>query len=293
MKLLTKFNLVLAIIFAGGGILISGMAYRFLIDNARREVLAQAELMMAGAKSVRDYTSTDLSPLLQQNPRYKLRFIPETVPAFGATTIFSNLRKNYPDYSYKEATLNPTNLEDRASDWEADVIRDMRDHPEKDSIVGQRVTASGEALYLAKPLIVNLPACLQCHSVPSAAPVAMLAVYGSANGFGWKNGETIGAQVVSVPMSVPLEIAKRAYQRLLIFLILTSLAAILALDASVYWFVSRPLKTLSDVADRVSKGEKDVPRLAVKGKDEVATVTASFNRMQVSLAKAFELLEEH
>src|SRR5262249_36011413 len=151
-------------------ILISQLAYRFLIGNARREVLAQAELMMASASSVRDYTSDVLSPLLQQNPRHKVRFLAETVPAFGATRMFANLRKSYPDYTYKEATLNPTNPEDRASDWEADLIREMRDHPERNSITGERNTPTGESLYLAKPLKVGTP-CLECHSIPSAAPV--------------------------------------------------------------------------------------------------------------------------
>jgi len=54
--------------------------------------------------------------------------------------------------------------------------------------------------------------------------------------------------------------------------------------------VIRPLKLLSDAADRVSKGETNPPPLPVKGSDEIAAVTASFNRMQLSLAKAFKML---
>jgi Protein of unknown function (DUF3365) len=152
MKLLAKFNLILLVIFGAGGLLICQLAYSFLIRNARREVLAQAELMVAGTGAVRDYTAEDLSPLLQQNPRHKVRFLAETIPAFGATTTFNKLRKSYPEYSYKEATLNPTNLEDRASDWEADVISGLRDHPEQQQVVGQRDTPSGQALYLARPI---------------------------------------------------------------------------------------------------------------------------------------------
>src|SRR5215470_14065035 len=136
MKLLTKFNLILLVIFGAGGYVISQLAYDFLIGNARREVLEQAQLMMAAAKSVRDYTSTDLSPLLQQNPRHRVHFLAETIPAHGATTTFNNLRRDYPDYTYKEAALNPTNLEDRASDWEADIIQNLRDHPDEVQKIG-------------------------------------------------------------------------------------------------------------------------------------------------------------
>ena len=291
MKLLTKFNLILLVIFGASGLLICQLAYRFLINNARREVLAQAELMVAGTRAVRDYTTGDLSPLLQQNPRHKVRFLAETIPAFAATTTFNKVRKSYPEYSYKEATLNPTNPEDRASDWEADVIHELRDHPEQGRVVGERPTPSGQALYLAHPIKVD-PACLECHSIPSAAPHAMLAVYGSANGFGWKPNEIVGAQIISVPMSVPVAIANQAFRSLLVMLVLTLLLAILVLDAGVYWLVIRPLRVVSESGDRISKGDKNVPPLVVSGKDEIASVTASFNRMRVSLTKALAMLEE-
>jgi HAMP domain-containing protein len=291
MKLLAKFNLILVVIFGAAGLLIAQFAYSFLIRNARREVLAQAELMVAGTRAVRDYTADDLSPLLQQNPRHKVRFLAETIPFFAATTTFNMVRKSYPEYSYKEATLNPTNLEDRASDWEADVIRELRDHPEQQQVVGERDTPSGQALYLAHPIKVD-PPCLECHSVPSAAPHAMLAVYGSANGFGWKPNEIVGAQIISVPMSVPVAIANQAFRSLVVALLLTLLLAILAFDAGVYWLVIRPLRIVSDSGDRISKGDKNVPPLVVSGKDEIASVIESFNRMRVSLTKALAMLEE-
>jgi methyl-accepting chemotaxis protein len=293
MKLLVKFNVILLVIFGAGGLLISQLAYRFLIGNARREVLQQAQLMLASAKSVRDYTATDLSPLLQQNPGHRVHFLPETIPFYGATSTFNNLRKDNPDYAnytYKEAALNPTNLEDRATDWEADIIYELRNHGEP-QIMNERPTSSGPSLYIANPIKATQE-CLECHSVPSAAPRAMIAVYGSANGFGWKKGEIVGAQIISIPMTVPIGIANAAYHQLLFYLILTMILAILALDAGVYWFVIRPLKTVSDTADRVSRGEKNVSPIPVKGKDEIATVASSFNRMQVSLAKALRMFDE-
>jgi HAMP domain-containing protein len=268
MKLLTKFNLILLVIFGASGLLICQLAYRFLSNNARREVLAQAELMVAGTRAVRDYTTDDLSPLLQQNPRHKVRFLAETIPAFAATTTFNKVRKSYPEYSYKEATLNPTNPEDRASDWEADLIHELRDHPEQERVVGERDTPSGPALYLAHPIKVD-PACLD-----------------------WKPNEIVGAQIISVPMSVPVAIANQAFRSLLVMLILTLLLAILALDAGVYWLVIRPLRIVSESGDRISKGDKNVPPLVVSGKDEIASVVASFNRMRVSLTKALAMLEE-
>jgi HAMP domain-containing protein len=291
MKLLTKFNLILILVFGASGFLLSQLAYSFLIGNARRQVTEQAELMLQSATSVRDYTSTDVGPLLEKNPRHKVRFLAETIPFFAATATFNNLRKSYPDFSYKEAALNPTNLEDRSTDWESDIIRNLRDHPDQTQMTGDRQTSSGPAIFIARPIKVTSE-CLQCHSMPSVAPPAMVLVYGSTNGFGWAQNEIIGAQIISVPLSVPITRANQAYHTLLIILISTLVAALLALDAGVYWLVIRPLKLVSDTADRVSRGDKNVSPLTVTGKDEIASVTSSFNRMQLSLAKALKMLDQ-
>jgi protein-histidine pros-kinase len=289
-KLLTKFNLILLAAFGLSVAVVATIAYYFLVSSARQQVMDQAELMMASATSVRSYTASDLTPLLEKNPDHAKRFLPESVPFFAATTIFDDLRKTYPDYTYKEATLNPTNLADRATDWEADVIRDLRDHPALRQISGEREGATGREIYLALPIKVTAE-CLQCHSTPAAAPPAMLARYGSSNGFGWQPGEIVGAQMVSLPLSVPLELAKAAWGRLVLYLVLALVLTVAVLDAAAYAFVIRPLRLVAAAADRASTGDPNAPELEVKGEDEIAVVTAAFNRMRVSLAKALRMLD--
>jgi len=291
MKLLTKFNLVLIVIFGAGGLIIAHLAYRFLMQNARDQVLQEAELLMTSARSARDYTSDQIKPLLLKSPEHETHFLPQTVPAFAASTFFSTMRKRYPNYSYREATLNPTNLVDRADDWETDIIRYFSDHPAEKRLVGERDTPTGRQLYLARPIAVQ-PSCLECHSTPDMAPPAMIKKYGSANGFGWNLDQIIAAQVVSVPLSVPIDVADKAFHRLILFLCVTFLVTILALDASLYVLVIRPLHAVSTAADKVSRGETDLPPVTVSGRDEIADVTASFNRMHVSLAKALRMLDQ-
>ena len=128
MKLLAKFNLILVALFGAGSILIAYTAYQFLMRNARSQVIQQAELMIESARSTRQYTANELAPLLETLPDHKTRFLPETIPFYAATVTFDYLRKQYPDYSYKEAALNPTNLRDRAAEWEADLISYFRNH---------------------------------------------------------------------------------------------------------------------------------------------------------------------
>jgi protein-histidine pros-kinase len=118
----------------------------------------------------------------------------------------------------------------------------------------------------------------------------MIAAYGSEHGFGWKENEIVAAQIVSVPMIVPEQIADQAFGTLVAALAATSLLTLIIIDAALYFMVVRPVSQLAQTADRISKGELDVPELPVKGSDEISQLTASFNRMYLSLVKAINLL---
>lgn len=291
MKLLLKFNLIFFVLVGSGLALVAHVAYRFLMENAKSQVVQQAQLMMESARATRDYTSEELKPLLAQIPGHGDDFIPQTVPAYGATQSFTRLRRKYPEYTYKEAALNPTNPRNRAEDYEADIINTFRNHSDQTEVIGERNTPTGTALFLAHPIMVK-PGCLECHDVPARAPKALLNSYGPTNGFGWKAGEVNAAQIVSVPMAVPMKIADSAYRTLVFYLILTFFLTLLAIDAALYFVVIRPVGKLSAMADRVSRGELDLPELPLKGNDEITGLTASFNRMYVSVVKALGMLND-
>jgi protein-histidine pros-kinase len=289
MKLLLKFDLILVAIIALGLAVVALVARSFLIDNAKAQVLQQAELMMESASSTRQYTSEELKPLLLQSVAHEHTFLPQTVPAYGATVTFSHLRKKFPEYTYKEAALNPTNLQDRAADWEADVIEHFRNNPNQKEFVGERMTPAGTMLYLAHPIAAQ-PSCLECHSVPSAAPATMIEKYGSNNGFGWKPFEIVAAQIVSVPTDIPVRIARKAYGTLMLSLCATFAAILVAINIVIYFLIIKPVQRLSRVADSVSLGQLDVGEVPVRGSDEIAELTAAFNRLFVSVTKALRML---
>ena len=290
MKLLTKFNLVLVVVFGLGVYLISHFAYNFLMEDARRQVLQQAQLMATSAQATLGYTDEEVSPVLQKTPQHDADFLPQTIPFYAANTTFKRLRSaSYKDYVMREAALNPTNLEDLATEWEVDLITYFRNNPAQIQRDGTRDTPAGPVLYFATP-IVAASGCLSCHSDVSIAPAAMIKHYGREHGFGWKANDVVGAQIVSVPMAVPIQIANEGFRNLLISLGTIFLLTIILIDAAMYLIVIRPLKQVSKNADIISKGEIDLPPLEIKGKDEIAEVTASFNRMHTSLVKAFEML---
>jgi HAMP domain-containing protein len=284
-----KFNIVLTVVFAAGIAVSAWVSHQLLQRNAKSEVLRNAGLMMEAALSVRGYTVTQVKPHLEYQLQDK--FLPQTVPAFAATETFNSLRKKYPDFSYKEATLNPTNPRDRAVEWEADVVNAFRNDAGQTELIGERDTPSGRMLYIARPIQIKDPACLACHSVPSAAPASMIKLYGESNGFGWKHNEIIGAQVVSVPMALPIKNANDTFMVFMGSLAAIFLATFVVLNVMLSLMILRPIARMSTAADKISTGDFNVPEFTGKGGDEIAALGTSFNRMRRSLQKALKLIE--
>jgi protein-histidine pros-kinase len=282
---LIKFNLLLVLIFGVSIAITAYVAHNFLQQNARDEVVQQARLMMGAAGGMRLYTSKQVGPLLAAHEHDSPGFAPQRVPAYSATEVFNYLRQDYPAYTYKEATLNPTNLRDRAAGWEADVIEDFRNNPGRKELIGQRDTLDGTSLFLARP-ITAARECLSCHSTPASAPPAMIASYGPEHGFTWKEGEVVAAQIVSVPMSVPVSMADRAFTTLLISLTGVFVFTMALLDLGLILIVVHPVDRLSRLTDEISKGNLNVPDIPVKGTDEISQLARSFNHMHASLRRA-------
>jgi methyl-accepting chemotaxis protein len=290
MSLRLKFNLALGIATLVAILLASLFTRQFLEYNAREEILDSARMMMQSAIAVRGYTVEEIRPLLAAQQQD--RFLPQTVPAYAAHRYVKQLQKTYPDYSYREATLNPTNLADRAAEWEADIINWFRNHDGEKELIGIRQTPTGPSLFMGRPIKITDPSCLSCHSTPAEAPQTLIETYGSANGFGWKLNEVVGAQIVTVPMSVPLT---RANSTFLIFVgVVVGVFLLIAILANLMlnYFVVRPIKVMSAKANEISLGALNVPELQVKGKDEIAVLGQSFNRMHRSLANAVRMLDE-
>jgi protein-histidine pros-kinase len=228
--------------------------------------------------------------LLQTQLKYT--FLPQSIPAYSAAEVLTDLRKKFSDYAYKEAALNPTNPRNRAVDWETDIVSKFRGGGDQTEIIGERETPTGRSLYIARPIQIKDPGCLACHSTVEAAPKTMVDRYGPANGFGWQLNEIIGAQVVSVPTDVPTQRATAAYRTFMLSLAGVFLFIGIALNLMLFAMVIRPVTKLSKLADDVSLGNMDVPDFHVRARDEIGTLADSFNRMKKSLVQAMKMLEE-
>jgi protein-histidine pros-kinase len=289
MGLRAKFNLVLLAALVIGLALAGTVSYRIVNDNARREVSHEAAIMITAASAIRDYTAKEIKPLLVD--QLKVRFLPHVVSSWAAQTNLREVSAQFPAYTYKEAALNPTNPADRPTDWESDIIGEFQRNQSLKEFESVRDSPAGPMLSVSRPIRITDPSCLSCHSTPAAAPATMIDLYGSANGFGWKLNDVIGAQIVSVPMQIALDRASQLFMVMFGGLAVVFLLTLLMLNLVLHVMIIRPIRQMSSIASDVSLGNTSAPEFAEQGRDEIASLGQSFNRMRRSLTNAMQLLD--
>ncbi len=288
MTISKKFNVVLLSIFVVGIVVVGYVSNYVLQKNARDEVIRHAGMMMQAALAMRSYTIKEIKPLLVK--QLDKKFLPQTVPSYAATQNFNSLRKNNPEYTYKEATLNPTNPRDRAADWESDLIQQFSNTDDLKEIIGERKTATGVSLFLARPIRITNDACLACHSTVANAPKSMIKLYGEANGFGWQHNQVVGSQIISVPLSHPIKKADQAWLLFMGLMIAIFVCIFILLNIMLKKLIIKPIMKISALADEVSKGNMDAGEFKSRSDDEISMLAASFDRMRISLKKAMQML---
>lgn len=291
LKLGFKLNLLLTLILLLLIVTVGSILSIVLQNYAQQVVAERALLLIETMNSVRHYTSNQINPELASRLETEELFLPQTVPAYSTREVFEHLRtsEEYNEFFYKEATLNPTNLRDKADKFEAEIIKSFRSNLNKQQ-QGFRSIPGGEIFYIARPLVVTEASCLRCHGSPEAAPASLIATYGDDNGFNWKIGEIIGAQIISVPASEVFEDARHlrflVVGKVLGFLVL----AVILLNIFLKFTITDPINKMSQLSKRLSMGEMDV-EFEQRSNDEIGILAASLNRLKVSLKMAMDMLD--
>lgn len=290
MKLTTKYNLILISSLLVGFVTIGASTYYILQKHAKDEVVKHAGVLMEAALAMRKYTISEIKPLLAlQNKR---NFLPQSVPSYAATQNFNALREIHPEYRYKEATLNPTNPRDRAADWEADIINEFRSNQGVKNITVMRDTPLGKTLYYARPIRITNKACLTCHGVIEDAPETMIKLYGPANGFGWKMDEVVGSQIVSVPLSLPVNRARETFTLLMSVTAATFLLLFILLNFVIRKTFVKRIVNVSTIVEEVNQGKAHRATCDTRGTDEIAALCESVEHLCKQYEKTNKLLDE-
>ncbi|MBV9571419.1 MAG: DUF3365 domain-containing protein [Alphaproteobacteria bacterium] len=275
---------LIALLAGGGGF------YMLLRNDAMNNAEGEARMLLSSAMAIRSYTTQHILPnFTKMNDAV---FHEETVPAFAAQTVFRSVSAGDHAYMYREAALNPTSVSDRAGPFEVDLIRQFRNDGSLKEMRGILDQGGQRLFYLARPIQIKDPKCIICHDTPQRAPKLMVAKYGPNNGFGWKLGDIVGVQLLTVPVTQQFRSTLELVSILIGGLALIFAIAYFALTAAMEATVAGPLDKLTQAADRASRSSASTPALPTTGAHEIRTLAEAIQRLRVSLGKALTQLGE-
>ena len=294
LKLSSKRNIIVVVSFVGGLMVLNSALILLLYPQAETKLSDRATLIMSTANAVRDYTSNQIKPELEARLKTDIAFLPETVPAYSARTVFEQLQANSEEYrevTYREATLNPTSPVDKADPWETLLIEQFRNNRELSYLKGYSQQENQKYYYKALPIVVSQTSCLECHGNPEEAPRSLLNTYGSQNGFGWNLQEIVGAQIARIPVQKSLNSARDTQIAINIFFILI----LWGISLAYYWLIEygliKPIKKFTTSAKKILQGHSDV-NFYHNTKDESGILAFYLNRMVTNFQDSLTRIRE-
>lgn len=289
LKLAPRFTLLLSLVFISAIFISGGILSQAIQHKAENDVTAQGQMLMTMINSVRNYTDTQVTPLVNPKQETSPKFLPQAIPSYSAREVFETLRKNkeYNDFLYKDAVLNPTNLRDKADDFETDIVKRFSKDSGLKEVSGFRNLFGKQVFYVTRPIIIKNQSCLRCHSTPEAAPKSQLATYGSENGFGWELNQVLGVQSLSVPSEEVFRIAHQYLALVMGIFIGVFALVILLINFLLKQAVIQPIRPMARLAQKISTDafdqaeESDINSLekAAKKSDELGQLARLFKQM--------------
>lgn len=281
-------------------IFVTGLASYFLIDNllgsiATARINNRARGLMETMLAVRQYANEKTTPIIEpMNFEQAQVFLPESVPSYAAKSVFASMQKmtQFKNYRYREAVTHPTNAEDLPTELEAAIIERFKSNPKLQEVSGDDINPILPFHYTARPLTVTSASCLRCHATPDQAPISLINAYGPKNGFGWKVGEIIGAQIVKVPMNEIVEKKDEIKKSLLVLIIACLVALALVMFYALDYLLVRPLAKFTVVADSASQSPNSTTFPKSSSVEELNRLQRSLERLRVSLLVAINLVQK-
>lgn len=291
MSIKSKINLSFLALGIIAALAIASFNYLEIKSKVIAEAYKKAELINSFAMASRTYTVKTMRPLALKVAGPD-QFHPEIMGGFFvARAIAETFAEDQPGYRFKQATKDPVNPQNAADDQEQIIINQMTDDRQRDVWQGLVTKQDQHYFYIAKPVVAQ-QGCLKCHGTPSAAPPGRRTRYPGPGGYNYKSDEVVAAFFTYVPVGKALAEVNRSTLKLAG----TGVVFILAIFV-VIWFmidkiVTKPVVSLTNLADEVSRGKGLEKELSIRSKDEIGDLYQSFDRMRKSVVKLIKMVKK-
>jgi methyl-accepting chemotaxis protein len=285
-----RFSLILVLIFIVTLPLITSVMYYFFRENAIREVADKALLTMHSMESLRKYVGKELRPII--NKELPKKFVLEGASGFYILRKVSyNLQEFQPNYLYKQASSNPLAPENKADYYEEWFLSQFKENSKLKELTGLRTDKKEPLYYIARPVRVDRDECMKCHGDPLFAPKEQKEKYGTTVGYNYVMDSVVGSNIIYVPASVPIAIAKKSTA--MVAIVFTGLFFVLfaVINILIRKSIIHPIESFVKTAEQVSKGQFD-NKFEVKTEDELKTLADAFTRLKTSIIMLMDMMKK-
>jgi two-component system cell cycle sensor histidine kinase/response regulator CckA len=292
MTLRTKFVtivIIAAIAFSG---FVFIRTYEVTKNRIHELTATQAKLALEFDLAIRSYIDEEVRPVA-----YRVfpedRFIPSVMStSFAARSIFEKVQAKFPGIIIKFSSANPRNPVNLAGKEEMRIIDFFNRNPQAERWTGD-ISINGKQYYAHFSPRRLKSECMRCHGDPADAPAEMVSRYGDKAGFYQKEGS-----VALDTVAIPLEEINTSFTTESLYQIALWTISVAALFGLILFFfqrlVSSRLATISEHFHKAAQADDDSPinTVEVRGKDEIAALSNSFNSLAEKLNASHALLEK-
>jgi HAMP domain-containing protein len=286
MGIRAKFITIISVLSLLATIAIGCTSYVLSRQNALADAKSKGEMLFNYIEASGTFFGKYQRPLVDELLVDKERFIPELMSRFVVKRmeydIFAETQKGY---QFKQATIDPLWPDNKADANELEIIEYFANNPNVKDKEGIIEKDGEQFFYAAKPVAVDKPFCLDCHSDPALAPKEQREIYGTENGYNWKMNEMVGTSMIYISVSEALATARAS--ALKIFLI--GIGSLLVTIACIWVFFDRavvgPIVRLSETSKNISIGKNLCDSVHSDAKDEIGVLANSIDRLRISVNK--------
>lgn len=286
MGIRSKFIIIITVLSLLATLAIGYTSYMLSRQNAIAEAKAKGDIIYNFIESSGKFFGKYQYPLImEQNPDKDI-FIPELMSKFVVSRMeFEIFSETLKGYKFKQATLDPLWMENKADIDEQKVISYFDKNPQASDQQGVMDKAGEKYFYTAKPIRVNKAFCLTCHGDPADAPADQRDIYGIENGYNWKMDATVGTSIVYISIAQALADAQQAALKIFAVGVACLLVTIICIWIFLDRVVVAPIIKLSAFSKNISVGKNLCDTVRTDSSDEIGNLANAIDRMRVSINK--------
>lgn len=217
------------------------------------ESRTKAEMVLREASAIRHYVEETLRPKMFHILEKDDFVIEAMSTTFISTRIQQRFAEYMPGYQYRRTASRPRNPANAPDDLEREMIR-WFDRDRDFTVWSGEVVRNRERVFFVAEAVVVKPECLRCHGKPEDAPKILREEYGDQGGFGYKAGEIMGVNSVSVPMTSAVAKIRAASVSIAIAAVLGFIVLIVVINQIFGRLVAHRLGFLTKLSERLTAG---------------------------------------